>query len=257
MDNIDKLITSLLANIELTEIKIQDTKTFAEDIRGLIQKHSKPLETSMNRSEKEKLINDIKQELANIEQLNAEHNYLKAEHDFQNGENYYLGLNGCFKDENIALNYFSKALDGGYFKAAKPLGDIYYNENNIDKALSMYMLGADNGRCENYAQLGFIYHIEEGYIDKYNATLAWSKFFANIEQMENEGDSYMLPIYFYLYLYGSVINSSTIDIIRHLPIMSPYKLQLQDYYQKQKANSHACHQQDVYNEIEIYINMIK
>ncbi len=79
-------------------------------------------------------------------------------------ECYMDGL-GVAKDEDLMVEYYEKAIDGGTSWCTYDLGNFYYNKGNFPKALELYKLcsGSDNAfRTDAYYKMGEMYEKGQG-----------------------------------------------------------------------------------------------
>ena len=104
-------------------------------------------------------------------------NYGEMYYNLGNDSNY--GLNDTFVDLELAVSYYKKSAELGYWKAFEELGKIYfYKYKNISKAINYFRKGTEKGVIDCYAWLGSIYmNRNSDYYNEYNADLAWDKFF--------------------------------------------------------------------------------
>lgn len=120
------------------------------------------------------------------------------------GDDYHYGLNDTFVDLELAVSYYEKSAELGYWKAFEELGRIYlYDYEKDSKAINYFRKGAEKGIINCYALLGSIYmNHNSDYYNEHNADLAWDKFFnlaykSNASNHSNEITEYLIDTLLY------------------------------------------------------------
>lgn len=236
MNKLDIVINNFADNLSLVGYEIVDRGLFVDDLLALVAKHDN------NSTE--------------ISPVGYSYNLIQAEELYQRGDNYFYGINDCFEDEGKAIELYKQALNMGLYKASYRLGGIYAGKGQIQKAISTYMLGAENGCFSNYAKLGKIYSSYETSINQRNAELAWAKFFENIHNVIHKE----LPLdpkelLFFDYLFYTLLRKWDVEL-SYLVCMSPYKEKIMSVFER--ATNEEYRESELGKELEFYIKyMIK
>lgn len=109
---------------------------------------------------------------------------------------YYLGLinlkgQGVAQNRSSAEQFFTESGKEGYSQGWVQLGDIYYNEHNIQQCIKYYENAVQQNDSYGYKKLGDLYFSEKNY----------QKAKEYYEQIKNEDDSAILQKLGYIHLY--------------------------------------------------------
>lgn len=105
-----------------------------------------------------------------------------AEFFYDTANDYYLGTDDVFQDEDLALEYFEKSASLGKVEAYIKMGDIRNKQGKTRLAYDSYKIGLDNGCNICYGKLGQIFSDKDSsFFNKRNAELAYKKFFEYID----------------------------------------------------------------------------
>lgn len=128
----------------------------------------------------------FKQEDDIIEQCNINFDNSKlADSYYELAEEYYNGHNGKFQDVDKALFYYEKSVLLGCDKSYENIGDIWLDRDDPIKALQYYKKAVENHQSNCYAKMAKIYMNEQSSTyNRYNATLAWSKYFEYLDRQK-------------------------------------------------------------------------
>lgn len=163
--------------------------------------------------------------IENEDEIDKEDTENYGEMYYNLGDDYHYGHNDTFVDLELAVSYYEKSAELGYWKAFEELGRIYlYDYKKDSKAINYFRKGAEKGIINCYALLGSIYmNHNSDYYNEHNADLAWDKFFnlaykSNASNHSNEITDYLIDTFLYKKsitinsIFEAIIKCNIIDI---------------------------------------------